>query len=465
MESKPLLPKVEPYGGDQPQQLGAVDMGSPWRRSKCIIAYGAILLTGSVLLFSKPTAAFGWPFWAQPPTIEERASKILSHTPLIDGHNDLAILVRERYNNHINGEKFQKMFLEGGMPAHVDLSRLKEGKVGGAFWSAFIPCPKNGSDFSNENYAHSVSATYSQLDLLRRLQSLYPTHLSPPPNSTTALSHFRAHQLISPLAIEGLHQIGNSASTLRTYHTLGVRYATLTHNCHNIYADAAVTELPGGNVEKSTPLWGGVSPAGRKIIKEMNRLGVLVDLAHVSRDTMLGVLGGGSSDWTGSAAPPIFSHSCAYALCPHPRNVPDEVLHLVKAKGSVVMINFMPDFVSCHAADPPNESGLPDFDEAGSTLERVADHVVYIGELIGFEHVGIGSDFDGIGRTPRGLEDVTKFPDLVGELLRRGVSDGDVAKVVGGNILRVWAEADRVALRMQGEGEMPLEDDLPSVGW
>jgi membrane dipeptidase len=244
-----------------------------------------------------------------------------------------------------------------------------------------------------------------------------------------------------------------------------VRYATLTHNCHNIYADAAVTELRGGNVEKSTPLWGGVSPAGRKIIKEMNRLGVLVDLAHVSRDTMLDVLGGGSGNWTGSAAPPIFSHSCAYSLCPHPRNVPDEVLHLVKAKGSVVMVNFMPDFVSCVAADPPNSSGLPDFDEAGSTLGRVADHVVYIGELIGFEHVGIGSDYDGIGRTPRGLENVTKFPDLVGELLRRGVSDADVAKVVGRNILRVWAEADRVALRMQEEGEMPLEDDLPSVEW
>lgn len=127
------------------------------------------------------------------------------------------------------------------------------------------------------------------------------------------------------------------------------------------------------------------------------------------------------------------------------------------------MVNFMPDFVSCIAADPPNESGLPNFDEAGSTLGRVADHVVYIGELIGFEHVGIGSDFDGIGRTPRGLEDVSKFPDLVGELLRRGVSDGDVAKVVGGNILRVWAEADKVALKMQEEGELPLEDDLPSV--
>lgn len=152
MESKPLLPKVESYVDDQPQQLVLVDGGSRWQRSKRIIAYGALLLTASVLLFSKPAAAYGWPFWGQP-TIEERASTILSHTPLIDGHNDLAILIRELYNNHIYDEKFQKLFSEGGMPAHVDLPRLKEGKVGGAFWSAFIPCPKNGSDFSNENYA------------------------------------------------------------------------------------------------------------------------------------------------------------------------------------------------------------------------------------------------------------------------------------------------------------------------
>lgn len=151
MESKPLLPKIESYGEDQPQQLVGGG-GSPWRRSKCLIAYGALLLTASVLLLSKPAAAFGWPFLSQP-TIEQRASTILRHTPLIDGHNDLAILIRELYNNHIYDEKFQKQFTEGGMPAHVDLPRLKEGKVGGAFWAAFIPCPKNGSDFSNENYA------------------------------------------------------------------------------------------------------------------------------------------------------------------------------------------------------------------------------------------------------------------------------------------------------------------------
>lgn len=161
MESKPLLPKVESYADDQPQQF-VVDGGSRWKKSKCIIAYGALLLTASVLLFSKPATAVGWPFWGQP-TTEERASTILGHTPLIDGHNDLAILIRELYNNHIYDEKFQKLFSEGGMPAHVDLPRLKEGKVGGAFWSAFIPCPKNGSDFSNENYAQCKLDLFNSL--------------------------------------------------------------------------------------------------------------------------------------------------------------------------------------------------------------------------------------------------------------------------------------------------------------
>ena len=187
---------------------------------------------------------------------------------------------------------------------------------------------------------------------------------------------------------------------------------------------------------------------------------MLVDLAHVSVETMKAVLGG-SDNWAGSAAPPIFSHSSAYALCPHPRNVPDDVLQLVKARASVVMINFLPEFVSCTAAD--DDSGIPIFDKENSTLEHVVDHIVHIGELIGYDHVGIGSDFDGIESTPRGLDDVSKFPDLVAGLLRRGVSDKDAAKVVGGNILRVWAAADAVALKMQAAGEKPLEDDLPSA--
>lgn len=204
----------------------------------------------------------------------------------------------------------------------------------------------------------------------------------------------------------------------------------------------------------------------------MNRLGMLVDLAHVSGATMRDVLGGSAAKregkeeeeeegWEGSLAPPIFSHSSAYALCPHPRNVPDDVLRLVKARRSLVMVNFSPDFISCV---PGNDtSGLPDPYPANATLAQVVRHITYIGNLIGYDHVGIGTDYDGIESTPRGLEDVSKFPDLVAELLRQGVSDEDAAKVVGRNLLRVWKEVDEVAERLQGEME-PVEDELVG-GW
>jgi membrane dipeptidase len=306
-----------------------------------------------------------------------------------------------------------------------------------------------------------VSFTYNQIDLLNRLLTEYPAHFSQPPNSSTALSAFRNGQIISPIAIEGLHQIGNSISNLRNYYGLGVRYATLTHNCHNKYADAALLEVSGGGLKKSSPFWGGISPAGRDLIHEMNRLGMIVDLSHVSYDTMRDVLGGKNDSWTGSLAPPIFSHSSAYALCPHPRNVPDDILQLVKKRNSIVMVNFSPDFVSCVASD--NKNGLPDFFPNNSTLAHVVEHIMHIGQLIGYDHVGIGSDFDGIPTVPEGLEDVSKFPDLIAKLLEEGVSDSDAAKVAGGNLLRVWADVDDVALKMQERKETPLEDELSGL--
>ena len=221
------------------------------------------------------------------------------------------------------------------MLGHVDIPRLKEGKAGGVFWSAFVPCPANGSDFSDANYATTVSETLSQLDLLQRITSKYSDIFSAAtPNSTSAAAAFdKHHLLISPFAIEGLHQIGNSFSNLRLYHSLNVKYATLTHNCHNKFADAALATDSSGKTVTAGPLWGGVSPLGQVLIKEMNRLGLLVDLSHVSKDTMVDVLGGRPGKWKGSIAPVIFSHSSAYALCPHPRNVQDDVLQLVKVGG------------------------------------------------------------------------------------------------------------------------------------
>lgn len=304
----------------------------------------------------------------------------------------------------------------------------------------------------------AVQATLQQIDLVDRLKAAYPEDLGPAVSSKAAYKAWKHHnQLISPMGIEGLHQIGNSAATLRRYHALGVRYATLTHNCGNKYADAA---LQGNPFQKAPSFWGGVSPAGQLLVNEMNRIGMIVDLAHTSVDTMKDVLGGSpDKKWNGSRAPVIFSHSSAYALCPHPRNVPDDVLHLVKERNSLVMVNFSPDFISCVAA-PDREDGLPDFYPANSTLEHVAEHIIHIGELIGYDHVGLGSDFDGIPVVPKGLEDVSRYPDLVAELLRRGVSDADASKVVGGNILRVWRDVELVAAEMQAAGEPALEDDL-----
>ncbi|KAL4891495.1 renal dipeptidase family [Aspergillus ambiguus] len=375
-----------------------------------------------------------------------------------DGHDDLAILLRVLLKNHIYQDNFTDPFTKGGLAGHVDLPRLAQGKVGGTFWSVFVECPKNKTDFSDENYASSVRQTFEQVDVMSRLQEAYPDTFSKPPNGTTALQDFKEGKIISPLGIEGLHSIGNSFAHLRTFYSQGVRYAGLTHNCINRYADAAVIDTPDGSARKADPLWHGISEAGKLLVQEMNRLGMIVDLAHVSVDTMRDVLGAGKDDWVGSRAPVIFSHSSAYAICPHPRNVPDDVLQLVKSRNSLVMVNFAPEFISCTQEADPN--GIPPLDPDHATMERVADHIMHIGNLIGFGHVGLGSDFDGILNTPRGLEDVSKFPAVVGELLRRGVSDDDARKVVGDNLLRVWKEVDQVALEMQAEGILPAEDDI-----
>ncbi|EME39241.1 hypothetical protein DOTSEDRAFT_47826 [Dothistroma septosporum NZE10] len=386
------------------------------------------------------------------------AQKVLAQNPLIDGHNDLLILLRAVYGNQIYDTNFTEPFEHGGLVGHFDLPRADEGKIGGTFWSAWVPCPADGFDFSDETYAPFVKATLEQIDLYNRLSSSHPKYFTLPKTAVEAEHNWKKEgKLISPLAIEGLHQIGNSIATLRLYHELGVRYATLNWNCHNRYSDAAVISIDGES-QRSKPYWGGVSNEGRRLIKEMNRLGMIVDLSHVSADTMRDVLGGTpEKGWDGSAAPPIFSHSSVYSICPHPRNVPDDVLELVRKRNSVVMINFAPEFISCKDAGAKN--GLPEFVEETNTIDQVVKHIMYVGEKIGYDHVGLGSDFDGIPSTPRGLDDVSKYPDLVDLLLKKGVSEKDAAKVVGRNVLRVWHEVDKVAARLQKEID-PFEDKL-----
>ena len=388
------------------------------------------------------------------------AAKVLAENPLIDGHNDLLILIRAIWGNHIYNENFTKPFEEGDMIGQFDLPRADAGQLGGTFWSAWVPCPADGFDFSDENYAPYVKATLEQFDLFNRISAKYPKYFTLSGSAKEAEQNWKNGKLISPMIIEGLHQIGNSLSTLRLYHGLGVRYATLCWNCHNRYADAALVSIDGETVA-SKPYHGGVSEAGQDLILEMNRLGMMVDLSHVSVDTMRDVLGGSQEKgWNGSVAPPIFSHSSAKAICPHPRNVPDDILQLVKERNAVVMINFAPDFVSCKESNAP--SGLPEFVEETNTLDHVVKHIMHIGELIGYDYVGLGSDFDGIPSTPRGLEDVSKYPDLIDALLEKGVSEKDAGKVAGRNLLRVWHEVDKVAERLQKEID-PIEDGLAGI--
>ena len=323
--------------------------------------------------------------------------------------------------------------------------------------------------------------TLEQIDLFNLIRAHYHDDFALLGGSQDAVDAFDDGQFVSPLGVEGLHQIGNLASNLRLYHALGARYVSLTHNCHNAFADAALLEGPN---RVAKPKWGGVSKQGRAMIKEMNRIGMIVDLAHTryvghlfffaflwiippkllttqsSHDTQRDVLGG-NAEWAGSEAPVMFSHSSVYALCPHPRNVKDEILDLAKARNAVVMINFSSDFISCVASD--DVSGLPVSDPEHATVAHVVDHVVYIGERIGYDHVGIGSDFDGVMNLPTGLDDVSKFPALVAEMLRREVSNKDVVKVIGGNILRVWKQVEDVANKMQREGVPQLEDNLSDI--
>lgn len=213
------------------------------------------------------------------------ATKVLAKHPLIDGHNDLLILIRGAYDGHIYREDFKEGFEEGGLLGHFDAPRAKSGMLGGSFWSAFVPCPADGFDFSDENYAHSVRITLEQIDLFNRLSEMYPKYFTLAGTAKEAEQAWNDGKLISPLIIEGLHQIGNSLSTLRLYHRLGVRYATLCWNCHNKYADAALVTVDN-ITQASKPYHGGVSKAGRDLILEMNRLGMMVDLSHVSDDTV-----------------------------------------------------------------------------------------------------------------------------------------------------------------------------------
>ena len=377
-----------------------------------------------------------------------RVRAILREVPLIDGHNDLPWQYRKRVDNDL-----EKIDLAGSTrdlepTLHTDIPRLRQGGVGGQFWSVYVPVELEGAD--------AVKAVLEQIDVVHRLVARYPDSLEVALTVADIERIHAAGRIASLIGLEGGHSIDNSPGVLRTLYELGARYMTITHWKNTRWADAATFD----------PEHDGLTAFGREVIREMNRLGMLVDLSHVSARTMEAAL-------DVAVAPVIFSHSSAMALTDHPRNVPDSVLARLPGNGGVVMVTFVPSYVSeevraYHAAVAAAESRLDKLHpgdperrkealaawksshpEPRATLEQVANHIDHIVRFIGADFVGIGSDFDGITSTPIGLEDVSRYPHLLAELLRRGHDEEVIRKIAGLNVIRVLRQAEATAARLQ----------------
>jgi len=387
-----------------------------------------------------------------------RLERVLKQTPLIDGHNDLPWEIRERNKGRLSTIDLKSDTSKltpppDGAPLMTDIPRLRAGHVGGQFWSVWVPVNIKGPE--------AVQTTVEQIDLVKRMAARYPADFAMAETAADVRRIHRAGKIACLIGIEGGHQINNSLAVLRQMYDLGARYMTLTHVLDIDWADAAT----------DAPVHHGLTPFGVEVVREMNRLGMLVDLSHVSPETMRAAL-------SATRAPVIFSHSSARAIVDHPRDVPDDILALVARNGGVVMVNFNPGYVSAarnqwdadRAAElaryssPPYGGlyiGQPDRAKAAlekwesehpkpvTTVAQVADHIEHVRRVAGVDHVGLGSDFDGIPEGPEGLDAVDKYPALLVELMHRGWSDADVAKVAGENVLRVMAEAEQVSARLR----------------
>jgi membrane dipeptidase len=416
-----------------------------WRSTALAVALGSILALGARARGGGPPAST-----VPDPALVERARKILERVPLVDGHNDVPWQVRERFHDHL-----AKLDLAGDTsrlepPMMTDIPRLRRGGLGGQFWSVYVPVEITGPA--------AVQATLEQIDVVHRLVERYPETFALAYTADDVRRIHRGGKIASLIGMEGGHSIDDSLAALRMLYAAGARYMTLTHSSDTAWADSATDE----------PRHGGLTRFGEEVVREMNRLGMLVDLSHVAPETMKRAL-------AVSAAPVIFSHSSARALTDHPRDVPDDVLRLLPANGGVVMVSFVPGFTSeavrawnaesdaaqarfksLHPGDPRRAKGeleawQRDHPAPRATLAQVADHVEHVRRVAGVDHVGIGSDFDGITSTPLGLEGVDRYPVLLAELLRRGWSDEEVGKLAGENVLRVLAQAERTAARLQKE--------------
>jgi membrane dipeptidase len=374
-----------------------------------------------------------------------RARALHKEAPLIDGHNDYPWALRER---DVGGD-FGKADITEPVPSLMtDIPRLRRGGLGAQFWSVYVPADMQGKE--------AVRATLEQIDIVHRMTKRWPETFELALTADAAERAFKAGRIGSMIGMEGGHSIDNSLATLRQMYALGARYMTLTHSQNVPWADSAT----------DTPKLTGLSKFGEEVVREMNRLGMLVDLSHTAPDTMKDAL-------AIAEAPVIFSHSSARAVCNVPRNVPDEVLQMLPKNGGVVMVTFVPGFISQAVADwnqletaqleslraqfPGNtayvnagiERWRAEHPAPSATLQQVADHIDHIRKVAGIDHIGLGGDFDGITQVVQGLEDVSKYPDLTAELLKRGYKDEDVKKILGLNVLRVWRQAEQVAARLQ----------------
>ncbi|XP_044572496.1 uncharacterized protein LOC6497671 isoform X2 [Drosophila ananassae] len=362
---------------------------------------------------------------------EERlrvAVQLLDQVPLIDGHNDLPWNIRKFLHNKLNDFNFDED-LRNVMPwgrshwSHTDLTRLKKGRISAQFWAAYVPCEAQHRD--------AVQLTLEQIDVIKRLTDRYSPQLTTCTSAQDIIEAHKNQQLCSLTGVEGGHSLGGSLAVLRTLYAIGVRYMTLTSTCHTPWADSSYADAPTFNMKH-----GGLTIFGKTIIREMNRLGMMVDLSHVSKGTMRDAL-------EVSEAPVIFSHSSAYELCNTSRNVQDDILQALAKNGGLVMVNFYSKFLSC---------------SDNSTVHDAVAHINHIKRVAGIDHVGLGAGYDGINYTPKGLEDVSSYPTLFAELLGGGWTIDELTKLAGGNFLRVMQQVEKLRDDKKASGVKPYED-------
>ncbi len=370
----------------------------------------------------------------------KRAHALLKSTPLVDGHNDLPMLIAEDAAAPGDIDRYD---LNRTMPHETDIARMRQGRLGAQFWAAYVP---------GELKSGWARVGIEQIELTRRMIAKYPQALAPAYGSADIERAFKQGKIASLIGVEGGHTIENSLGVLRSHYALGVRYMTLTHNVTLDWADAAM----------DAPRHRGLTAFGKEVVREMNRLGMLVDLSHVSPDVMRDAL-------DASEAPVIFSHSSARALVDHPRNVPDAILARMAANGGLVMVTYVPTFVSpesatwglglfharkaAGAAPGAAEKASKAWEAANgpapkATVAQVADHIEHVARVAGKDHVGLAADYGG-APMPVGLEDTSTYPVLFAELIRRGWSDADLKKLAGANLIRAMRGAEQVAARLQ----------------